>query len=118
MDTTLARTEPESMKLCRCCMKVFGENDLLQSLFEFTTDEMEIPSILQQVASITVTRNDGIHIAALLSNKNLNSAISGFPQKICVDCKNQAVNAYHFRQMCISTDENLRFNRKPLNNNE
>lgn len=43
--------------------------------------------------------------------------ILGFSQKICAECKNQAVSAYHFRQMCISTDELIRFNRKPPNNN-
>lgn len=44
--------------------------------------------------------------------------ILGFSQKICIECKNQAMSAYHFRQMCVSTDENIRFNRKPLSNNE
>lgn len=37
---------------------------------------------------------------------------------ICFDCKNQAINAYKFQQMCISNDDCLRMSRKPLLNNE
>jgi hypothetical protein len=39
-------------------------------------------------------------------------------QVICGDCKNQAINAYKFQQMCVSTDDCLRMNRKPFLNNE
>ncbi|CRK86615.1 CLUMA_CG000452, isoform A [Clunio marinus] len=99
MDTTLGNN-PE-FSSCRCCNESFG-NDQLQSLFEYTNDEMEIYKIIMLIAPIAISRNDG------------------FSQKICIDCKSQAMNAYRFRQMCVSIDENVRFNRKPLSitNNE
>lgn len=44
---------------------------------------------------------------------------SGFSQKICLECKEKAIAAYKFRQMCISSDESVRLNRKPtMMNNE
>jgi hypothetical protein len=42
----------------------------------------------------------------------------GLSQVICQECKNQAINAYKFQQMCVSTDDCLRMNRKPFLNNE
>lgn len=45
--------------LCRTCMKDDVPEEQLQSLFEFTNDEMELYKILMLLAPITICRNDG-----------------------------------------------------------
>lgn len=55
MDTTLGKPEDFA---CRCCMNRFDDMQL-QSLFEYTTDEMELYKIVMLIAPIAICRNDG-----------------------------------------------------------
>lgn len=41
----------------------------------------------------------------------------GYSQNICVDCKNDILRFYNFRSMCISSDESMRSNRRPVSRN-
>ncbi|CAO1424256.1 unnamed protein product [Diamesa hyperborea] len=72
---------------CRTCLLQFNRIDL-DSIFEDTFEDLEICNILKLVAPISI-------------NECLSS-------KICEDCKNNAINAFKFRQLCISSDENIR----------
>lgn len=70
-----------------------------------------------RLVETTVRLCNQIHLN--LYNNILSDFDLGFSQKICFDCRSEAMSAYRFRQMCISTDENVRSNRKPLvTNNE
>lgn len=118
MDTTLQGSSIDNS--CRCC----GSNvatDQVHSLFEYSNiAEMELIKIIQNVVPINIFKSDG-----KFSNQQHRDELkfmfkffSGLSQVICEDCKNQALNAYKFQQMCISTDDCLRMNRKPFLNNE
>ncbi|CAO1439561.1 unnamed protein product [Diamesa serratosioi] len=72
---------------CRTCLLQFNRDDL-ESIFEDTFEDLEIFNILKLVAPISI-------------NECLSSMI-------CEDCKNNAINAFKFRQLCISSDENIR----------
>lgn len=41
----------------------------------------------------------------------------GFSQNICMDCKHDLQQFYNFREMCITTDENIRSSRRPTSRN-
>ena len=115
MDATL--NSSEDLK-CRCCCKTLSDQQ--NSLFEYTDDEMELCKMITTITSILIFRNDGEtkmkKSKAECSNFKF---ISGLSQKICLDCKTNAIAAFKFRQMCISTDESTRLNRKPsVMNNE
>lgn len=58
-------------------------------------------------------------IAQNFLNLNFVFKLSGYSQKVCLECKTNAIIAFKFRQTCISTDECIRLNRKPtIMNNE
>ena len=56
MDTTLGKSDE---CICRCCSKNFHLKDQLYSLFEYTSEEMELYKILMTLAPISICRNDG-----------------------------------------------------------
>jgi hypothetical protein len=91
MDISLNQTG----ELCRCCSK----SSNLISLFDELIDEVEIFKILMQLVPINLFKNDGL------------------PQNICVECKSNIIQFYSFRQMCISIDESMRSNRRPVSRN-
>lgn len=62
MDTTLGKSEDFS---CRCCHKIFSDEQLLHSIFEYTNDEMELYRILTLLTSISISRNDGKNFVCL-----------------------------------------------------
>jgi len=92
MDVSLNQTDDT----CRCCLK----NGHLISLFDETIfEEVEIYKAVTQIVPITINKNDG------------------YSQNICNDCKKQVEEFYNFRQMCISSDEFLKSNRRPISRN-
>lgn len=92
MDVSLNQTDDT----CRCCLK----NGHLISLFDETIfEELEIFKAVTQIVPININRNDG------------------YSQNICIDCKKQVEEFYNFRQMCISSDEFLKSNRRPISRN-
>ncbi|XP_070490308.1 zinc finger protein Paris-like [Chironomus tepperi] len=92
MDVSLNQTDDT----CRCCLK----NGHLISLFDETIfEEVEIYKAVTQIVPITINRHDG------------------YSQNICNDCKKQVEEFYNFRQMCISSDEFLKSNRRPISRN-
>lgn len=92
MDVSLNQTDDT----CRCCLK----NGHLISLFdEIIFEELEIYKAVTQIVPININKNDG------------------YSQNICMDCKKQVEEFYNFRQMCISSDEFLKSNRRPISRN-
>lgn len=73
---------------CRVCLT--SGNGNLVSLFD-PDEDPQIVEILKIVASVKIVLNDSLS------------------QKICLECRTKAIDAYSFRLMCIDSDESVRY---------
>jgi uncharacterized Zn-finger protein len=74
--------------LCRACNQ---ENANLISIFEIYYENTQLQHLLHLIAPIPAILED-----------------DGLPYKICEPCRERTIEAYNFRQMLLSSDENMR----------
>ncbi|KAG5672157.1 hypothetical protein PVAND_002310 [Polypedilum vanderplanki] len=94
MDVALSQSEES----CRCCLK---SGNLVPIFDEYINEDVEIAKAIMILipAVPQITRNDG------------------YSQTICIECKHDLQAFYNFREMCITTDENIRSSRRPTSRN-
>lgn len=108
---------------CRCCSR-FSSSELMLNIFDYVYDNIELHEILSLLVPVAISPDDGKFITDCETWSELQTILyyllEGLSQSICDSCKHSAIDAYCFRQTCITTDENNRMNQAAacLNNDE